>query len=294
MNLKTLISISRIDHWPKQVLMFPGFIYVFLILNESINIYYFFLIIISILSTSIIASANYSINEYLDKEYDKYHPLKNKRALINNKISIIQLLCFYFFLIFLGFGIGLFFFGVYFNLTLLFLLIMGVIYNVRPLRLKDHIVLDVVSEAINNPIRFILAYTAIFNNFNFNFNFVLSYWFAGIFLMTCKRYSEKKFLSNKNIFLYRPSLQKYSFKLLFFIIIFSCIGSLFFLNLFILDEKIISPYFIFYFLILFVIYYYYSVIKTNYAQIPEKIFFNINSILFIICYTIIFLFLFKL
>ena len=204
------------------------------------------------------------------------------------------MLCFYFFLIGLGFGIGLFFFNVYFNLTLLFFLLMGIIYNVKPLRLKDRIVLDVVSEGINNPIRFILAYTAIFNDLNLNFNFALSYWFAGIFLMTCKRFSEKKFLNNKNIFLYRPSLQKYSFNFLFFIIIFSCISSLFFLNIFILQEKLINPYFIFYFLILFIIYYYYSVIKTKYAQTPEKIFFNTTSVLFIICYIIFFLFLFKL
>lgn len=294
MYFKTLLSVSRIDHWPKQILMVPGFFYAYVNINYLDFSSLFSLILFSFLSTSLIASANYCINEYLDRNNDKYHPNKKNRVLVSQKIEFKYLLVYYFTLIFLGFGIGIIFFGIYYNLCLLFLLIMGLAYNVKPLRFKDLKLVDVISEGINNPIRFMLAYTALINDLNFNNNFVFSYWFAGIFLMTCKRLSEKKFFQNsENLFNYRPSLKNYSVNQLYIIIIFSCILSLIFLNLFFSETEIISNYFIFYFFLLFPIYYFYAVKKTKYAQTPEKFFFNIKPVIFLIIYSILFLFLYK-
>ena len=41
------------------------------------------------------------------------------------------------------------------------LLVMGVLYNVRPFRTKDRIYLDVLSESINNPLRLMLGWAAV-------------------------------------------------------------------------------------------------------------------------------------
>jgi len=38
---------------------------------------------------------------------------------------------------------------------------MGLVYNVPPLRTKDRQYLDVLSESINNPLRFMLGWTAV-------------------------------------------------------------------------------------------------------------------------------------
>lgn len=43
----------------------------------------------------------------------------------------------------------------------IFLLVMGVLYNVKPIRTKDRACVDVLSESINNPIRLVLGWAAI-------------------------------------------------------------------------------------------------------------------------------------
>jgi 4-hydroxybenzoate polyprenyltransferase len=76
-------SILRIEHWFKNIIIFPGIIAAAIlkknvIFNESL----FLEIILCIISTSLIASSNYLINEYLDRKEDKYHPIKKKDFLL--------------------------------------------------------------------------------------------------------------------------------------------------------------------------------------------------------------------
>ena len=61
-----LIKISRVDHWPKQIFMIPGFMFFFYTTSVDVNIEIILFIFLSILCTSLIASSNYVINEYLD------------------------------------------------------------------------------------------------------------------------------------------------------------------------------------------------------------------------------------
>ncbi len=79
-------SILRIEHWFKNIIIFPGIIAAAilkknLIFNESL----FLEIILCIISVSLIASSNYLINEYLDRKEDKYHPIKKKRFFVKKK-----------------------------------------------------------------------------------------------------------------------------------------------------------------------------------------------------------------
>lgn len=98
-KIKIFFSISRIDHWPKQIFLIPGFVYICIV--EDLNIFnllsQFHLIFSCFICTSLIASANYSINEYLDSTYDKYHPLKKQRALVSKSIRLIEIIYYYFF-----------------------------------------------------------------------------------------------------------------------------------------------------------------------------------------------------
>ena len=105
-------------------------------------------------------------------------------------------------------------------MSLILFVIMGIIYNVKPFRSKDLRVIDILSESINNPIRFILAYTALGGSFDLNLYILLSYWSGGAFLMTCKRYAEKKFFKNNiNLAKYRPSIAKYNLLHLLYLIL---------------------------------------------------------------------------
>lgn len=290
--LVDLIKISRLDHWPKQIFMLPGFIYIIYTVNININIVEItFLIFFSILCTSLIASSNYVINEYLDINYDKHHPLKKKRVLVLKKIKLRDILIFYFFLISISFLISELFFNRYFTITLFLFVIMGIIYNVKPFRSKDIRIIDILSESINNPIRFALAHTALGGEFNINIYILLSYWSGGAFLMTCKRYAEKKFLKNKiNIRKYRPSIANYDPKHLLFLIYLFAFLSEIFLFIFLLEINIINPYFSLYFILLFIFYFFFSTNKKSLAQTPEKMFFNLNFNIFLIIFFLIFYF----
>lgn len=287
--LVDLIKISRLDHWPKQIFMFPGFIFFFYTANININSNIIFLIFFSILCTSLIASSNYVINEYLDSNYDKHHPLKKKRVLVFKKIKLIEILTFYIFLITISFLVSLFLFNKYFMITLILFVIMGIIYNVKPFRSKDLRVIDILTESVNNPIRFILAYTALGGSFDINLYVLLCYWSGGAFLMTCKRYAEKKFLKNKiDIIKYRPSIAKYNLDHLLFLIFIFAIFSEIFLFIFLLQINTINPYFSLYFIFLFIFYFFFSTNKKGLAQTPEKMFFNLNFNIFLIFFFIIF------
>ena len=93
MQFKTLhhyITIARIDHWFKNIFVLPGLFFAIVISSQYIfksNDIIFFTL--GILSICLIASANYCINEFLDAEYDKFHPTKKyrpaARGLINGK-----------------------------------------------------------------------------------------------------------------------------------------------------------------------------------------------------------------
>ena len=99
-NFLNYIKILRVGHWPKQIFLIPGFIYAILISNYSeinySNQTIFLNIAICFLITNFASSANYCINEYLDSQYDKHHPLKKNRPSVKNEINPIILMIIHF------------------------------------------------------------------------------------------------------------------------------------------------------------------------------------------------------
>ena len=75
--MKKYIRIARPDHWIKQLFVFPGCLFALLLSQKTGNAAEILLtVLLGFLSTCFIASANYVINEWLDAEFDKYHPTK--------------------------------------------------------------------------------------------------------------------------------------------------------------------------------------------------------------------------
>ena len=87
--MKKYIRIARPDHWIKQLFIFPGTIFALLIANIDYSDYSKMIvtIVLGFLSTCFIASANYVINEWLDAEFDKYHPTKKYRAVVSEDVK---------------------------------------------------------------------------------------------------------------------------------------------------------------------------------------------------------------
>ena len=271
--MKKYIKIMRIDHWIKQLFILPGFVCALFLGNYNFNCSLLISVIIGLFATSLIASANYVINEYLDKEFDKYHPTKSKRPLVEEDVkgSIIWIL--WFILSVIGLLIGYFSIGKYFFFMELWLLIMGILYNVKPFRTKDVVFLDVLSESINNSIRFMLGWFMVPVNITLPISIFLGYWMAGAFLMGIKRYAEYRMINNKKkASLYRKSFKYYNDKTLLSSSFFYAMCSIFFIGIFLIKYKIELILFVPFFIGLFCYYFYISFAKDSAVQKPEKLY----------------------
>jgi 4-hydroxybenzoate polyprenyltransferase len=67
---------------------------------------------------------------------------------------------------------------------------MGVLYNVPPVRLKDLVYVDVLAEALNNPIRFLAGWYLTGTAALPITSLLIAYWMAGCYFMNIKRYAE--------------------------------------------------------------------------------------------------------
>src|SRR3546814_18482730 len=88
--------------------------------------------------TTLFRSANYVINEWLDREFDAFHPQKSARTAVNRSLSSFVVYTEYLLLA----VIGLFLasrLGTSFFYTSLLFIFSGLMYNLKPFRTKDKI-----------------------------------------------------------------------------------------------------------------------------------------------------------
>jgi 4-hydroxybenzoate polyprenyltransferase len=147
------------------------------------------LLALALFATCLVASSNYVLNELLDGATDRMHPEKRHRpvpsGLIRPWIGYAEWLA----LGILGVWIALQV-NVPFAASAAFLWTMGVLYNVPPIRTKEWVYLDVLSESINNPIRLMLGWFALNPSQFPPASLLLAYWMVGAFFMAVKRYAE--------------------------------------------------------------------------------------------------------
>ena len=263
----------RIDHWIKQLFVLPGFVSALFLGHYAFNFNLFINLLIGLFATSLIASANYVINEYLDAEFDKFHPTKSKRPLVEESVkgSVIWIL--WFILAVVGLSIGFFVIGKKFFFMELWLLVMGILYNVKPIRTKDISYLDVLSESINNSIRFMLGWFIVPVNIILPISIFLGYWMAGAFLMAIKRYAEYRMINNKKkASLYRKSFKYYNEKTLLVSAFFYAMCAIFFVGIFLIKYKIELILAIPFIVGLFCYYFYISFANDSAVQKPEKLY----------------------
>ena len=270
-KLSAYIKIARFDHWVKNVFMLPGAAFAYA-MSASFSYSSLVRLAIGILATGLIASANYSINEYLDAEFDRIHPLKRDRPAAEGRIVGGLVVVQYLVLAVLGLGLALTI-NTYFFLTGLFLLVMGILYNVKPFRTKDRMLLDVISESVNNPLRFLLGWFCITSVALPPSSVLLSYWAGGAFLMAMKRYAEYRQIGNPQVAGdYRRSFKFYTERRLLVSAFFYALNSAFFLGVFLIKYRI-EYILLFPFLsLLFVEYLLMSMKEGSSAYAPEKLY----------------------
>ena len=233
-RISLYLQIARLDHWIKNIFVLPGLASAaaFTPLSEPL-----WAGSAALLSTCLIASANYTINEFLDSSYDRHHPKKNRRpgalGLLDWRLVVLQ----YLFLAGIGISLALAINTPLLVVSLVFLG-MGVLYNVPPLRTKDYPYLDVLSESFNNPIRFLFGWFAINSYLLPPSSILLAYWTGGAYLMAVKRYSEYRRIGDPDrAKLYRKSFAAYSEKSLLLSAFFYAICAAFFIGIFLIKYK---------------------------------------------------------
>ena len=187
--MKNYVKIARPDHWIKNLFILPGVAIAFLIIGRQSMGGVLLRLVIGFFATCLIASANYVINEWLDAEFDKYHPTKKFRPVVSENLKFGIVMAEYAVLAVAGLALSLLINKSFF-FTELWLLVMGVLYNVKPVRTKDIPYFDVLSESVNNMIRLLLGWFTVTSSALPPGSILIGYWMGGAFLMGIKRFAE--------------------------------------------------------------------------------------------------------
>ena len=240
-TVREYLKIARIDHWIKQLFVLPGMAFALFLAPEPGELLPILLrLAAAFFATSAVASANYVINEWLDAAFDRYHPVKKNRPVVSGRLKTGWILLEYALfaaagLVLAAAGLGV---GVLFYLEL-WLLLMGVLYNVRPFRTKDVPYLDVLSESVNNAIRLLIGWFSVTSLYYPPVSIVLGYWMGGAFLMAMKRFSEYRMIGDpERAALYRRSFRYYTERSLLASSFFYGLLSVFFCGIFMIKYRI--------------------------------------------------------
>lgn len=204
------IEIARIDHWFKNAFMLLGVILAVFYEPGVASVTNLLPLALAVFATCLVASSNYTLNELLDGPNDKLHPEKHRRPVPSGRVrpalAYVQWLA----LAVAGLGIA-WSLNVYFFGSALWLWIMGVLYNVPPVRTKEWPYVDVLSESINNPIRLLLGWFALVTTRFPPMSLAISYWMVGAFFMAMKRYAEYRHIGDPAVAgAYRRSFRYYT------------------------------------------------------------------------------------
>lgn len=183
------LQIARFDHWIKNVFVLPGIVVALSMDHSRVSAELWKTVPLGLLAVGLIASSNYTLNELLDAPHDREHPTKRFRPVPSGRVNVG--LAWAQWLLLLAAGLGLaWLVSLPFTLTLLGLWVMGCAYNIPPIRTKDVPYLNVVSEAVNNPLRMMAGWFLTGTAAVIPVSLLISYWMIGCYFMAIKRWAE--------------------------------------------------------------------------------------------------------
>lgn len=188
-TLRGHLEMARIDYWVKNVFVLPGVVVALSADRSLLESWSWVQFFVGMMAICAIVSSNYVINEILDAPTDLFHPIKKNRPVpagrVNLRLAYVQWIG----LMLTGLGLASLVSRLFAG-TLLALWIMGCIYNIPPVRSKDVPYLDVLSEAVNNPLRMLAGWYLTGTTMVAPASLLLSYWMIGCYFMGIKRYAE--------------------------------------------------------------------------------------------------------
>ena len=273
-GLMDYVAMARPDHWVKHIFILPGIVLAY-ILHPTDLASLLFPICFGLVSAAAVASANYVLNEWLDKQHDAHHPIKSERPAVKLRVSPLIVVLEYVALAAIGLVIAASLSHLFFLTTFAFLA-SAWLYNVRPLRTKERVYLDVTSEAINNPIRLTLGWAMVDPTTLPPSSLLLAYWMGGAFLMAIKRVAEYRTVAGTagidRLGLYRKSFRHYTESSLLVSSLLYALMAGFFLAVFVIKYRVEYLLALPLFAALFAAYLRVGLKPGSTAQAPERLF----------------------
>jgi decaprenyl-phosphate phosphoribosyltransferase len=227
-TLGPYVAIARLDHWFKNGFMLLGVVLALSYQPGVLRGHAWWQLAVAVAATCLIASSNYVLNEILDAPHDLHHPLKRSRPVPSGLVSLPVAYTEWILLAIVG-GALAWTVNWPFFLSAAWLWVMGVLYNVPPIRTKEWAYVDVLSESVNNPIRLLLGWFALVDSHVPPASLAIAYWMAGAFLMAVKRYAEYRHIGNPEAAAaYRRSFRHYTEeRLLLSAVFYAVVGGVF-------------------------------------------------------------------
>ncbi|MGV3516475.1 UbiA prenyltransferase family protein [Luteitalea sp.] len=266
------VQIARPDHWFKNGFMLLGVVLALTYVPHPLPSRLWWQLLAGIVATCLVASSNYVLNEVLDASRDRHHPLKRMRPIPSGHVDVR--LAYAEWLTLATFGLGVAWtINRPFFVSALALWVMGVLYNVPPVRTKEWPYLDVLSESINNPLRLLLGWFVLVDSHMPPTSLAVAYWMAGAFLMAVKRFAELRHIGDRGVAAaYRQSFRHYTEeRLLLSSVFYAIVGAVFggiFIVRYHIELTFVAP------LIagLFVYYLHLGMLADSPAQRPERLY----------------------
>jgi 4-hydroxybenzoate polyprenyltransferase len=270
-RLAAHLDLLRLDHSVKQVFVFPGIVIAASITGESANMGLLWRAILGLLAVVAAASSNYVLNELLDAPYDRLHPTKHTRPAAARSVNVPLAYAQWLLCGALGFILA-FLVSKQLFLCVLCLWVMGCLYNIPPIRTKDVPYLDVLSESINNPIRFCVGWYIVTTAVIPPASLLVAYWMLGGYFMALKRFSEYRQIGDESAAKYRRSFLYYTEQSLLASVLFYAATSMLFFGAFIMRYRMEMIFAFPFIALLMAVYFNLAFTQDSPVQNPEKLY----------------------
>lgn len=230
--MQAYIRLLRPSQWLKNAFVFAPLIFSKHLFDGT----YVTAVLVAFVAFSLISSTVYIINDIVDKEADKLHPIKKERPIASGKILPATAI---------GIATIIFSVGLYLSqvLPLMFtgiLLLYFIVQLLYSFKLKHIVILDVFVIAAGFMLRVLSGAVAI--------NVVISHWiiictlFLSLFLAVSKRRSELVLISTNNIETKRKVLNEYDVNFLNLVLVITATGMAISYSLYTMAERTIATF----------------------------------------------------